>query len=136
MGGKQSALVIDVDAFAIPVQQRANGEPMPEVMHARSRTNAGTPRTNLRSSDVHQVDGLNDCPPTGKSVERLRISGLSMVALTTSFARCDFIFGVSGLLLKAVEDYQDNRHSQTNVADHPKKRWRVLIVCWPIRLFD
>ncbi len=34
-------------AFAIPAQQRANGEPMPEVVHARSRTIARAPQTNL-----------------------------------------------------------------------------------------
>ncbi len=47
IGGKRRELLLDVDAFAIPAQQRANGEPMPEVVHARSRTIARAPQTNL-----------------------------------------------------------------------------------------
>jgi hypothetical protein len=40
-------LLLDIDAFAIPPQQRADSESVPEVVHARSRMIARTPQTDL-----------------------------------------------------------------------------------------
>jgi hypothetical protein len=52
-------LLLDIDAFAIPPQQRADSESVPEVVHARSRLIARTPQTDLtRQTPEDAVDVL------------------------------------------------------------------------------
>ena len=47
IGGKRRKLLLDIDAFAIPTQQRTDGESVPEVVHTRPRMITGGAQTDL-----------------------------------------------------------------------------------------
>ena len=47
VGGERWKLLLDVLSFAIPIEQRSDGEAVPEVVHAWPGMIAGAPQPNL-----------------------------------------------------------------------------------------
>ena len=47
VGGKRRKLLLDVLTFAMPIEQRPDGEAVPEVVHAWPGTIAGAPQPDL-----------------------------------------------------------------------------------------